>query len=330
MKAVAFRLLPTLVVLLVLEAGMRLFGLPRFDACWQFSLAGRDPALRALYGSYWLLDPELGWRFKPDSTVELATINEQGFRGPVLSPERRPGSTRLLFIGDSTCFGLGVSLRETFAARSTQLIARDHPGSEFEYALGAVPGYSSYHSRVLLERLLPLQPDLVVFYVGAYNDHTPRPFYPDADTAGRMARLTSLWHRVRVLRAAESLIDLARHRLASDHTLRVPPESFRANVEAMLASAADAGAASLVLVPPYSHDLLRRHPAVPRYLEILESVAGASGVASVALQPEFERHLEQSVYHDDRYHFSALGHRITAAAIRRAVAEAGLVGKGRR
>ena len=99
-------------------------------------------------------------------------MNELGLRGPVLPVAKPDGHYRILYVGDSTCWGLKVPLEESFAHRATERIGADHPDTVFEYMIGAVPGYSSYHSTVIVKRLLPRKPDLVVFYVGARNDHS--------------------------------------------------------------------------------------------------------------------------------------------------------------
>ena len=106
LKAFTFRLLASLIVLGAFELSLRALELPGFDACWHVKDDFWQPEP----------DPELGWRYVPGSVVAGATINERGMRGPFL-PEAKPaGHTRLLFIGDSTVFGLGLSLEESFAA----------------------------------------------------------------------------------------------------------------------------------------------------------------------------------------------------------------------
>ena len=51
---------------------------------------------------------------------------------------------------------------------------RSIPSSVFEPLVAAAPGYSSYQSRVLVDRFAPFAPDWVVFYVGAHNDERRR------------------------------------------------------------------------------------------------------------------------------------------------------------
>ena len=54
-------------------------------------------------------DAELGYRLKPGiSLLDTYRINHLGYRGPEVRAARRPGTLRLLALGDSTTFGLGV------------------------------------------------------------------------------------------------------------------------------------------------------------------------------------------------------------------------------
>lgn len=188
------------------EALLRTLGLPGFDACWQVAEPFWQPEP----------DPELGWLYRPGAEVALAVVNERGMRGPVLPAARTAGRERLLFVGDSTCFGIWVALDDTFAARaSSDLAVRS--GRTVEYEIAALPGYSSWHARVLTRRLVERQrPDQVVFYVGAHNDHSRARYYPDGAIPARLARRHAAWHQVRLLLLLENVADQAwRHGGAS-------------------------------------------------------------------------------------------------------------------
>jgi lysophospholipase L1-like esterase len=316
--SVALRLLPTLAVLLVTGAALQRADWPRFDACYSVE-----------YDIY-VPDPELGYGFRPGADVQGATVNAEGLRGPVLTPEKAAGTLRVLTVGDSTAWGLGVREPEAFAALAPRLLAAALPGRRVEYAIGALPGYSSYQSRVLLRRLLPLQPDLVVFYLGARNDLTKGSYYPDSAIPARMRRRQAAWHHVKLLLAGENLVDffhkevLVKLRAKRDRA-RVPLDEFRANVRAMLRAAHEAGAASIVLVPPWSQSLLESFPFLVDYRAALEELGREAGATVVPLQPLFATHPEEEVYFPDRLHFNPRGHRIAAEAVRDAVLREGLL-----
>lgn len=314
-KGVVFRMIPALLVLGALELGLRALDLPAFDACWHVKETFWQPEP----------DPELGWRYRPGSVIGPATLNQHGWRGPILEAEKAPGRYRILYIGDSTCFGLGVALEDSFAARSAAGIQRDRPGQIVEYQIGALPGYSSHHSRVLTRRLLPLHPDLVVFYVGGHNDHSRGRYFPDGDIPVRLARREQAWHGFGTARLLENLVDYAYRKwfrkLRSDAAkARVPPDDFHANVRDMVERTRAAGAVPLILSPPFSKFMQEDHPIFPLYQEALADVAAEQQALLVDLQRHFTRYDDDEVYFRDGFHFSPLGHRVAGEQIRLAVA----------
>jgi hypothetical protein len=128
-----------------------------------------------------------GWAARKGINATLAdrpvTLNAQGYRGRALSLPRGRGVTRVVVLGDSVAFGLGVSDDETFCSR---LNARDNG---IEVANLAVQGYGPDQELLKLERDgLRLEPDLVVVAhclandlaeamlpVSLYDGRTPKP-----------------------------------------------------------------------------------------------------------------------------------------------------------
>lgn len=292
------------------ELLLRALGLPGFDACWHVAEPFWQPEP----------DPELGWVYRPGAEVALALVNERGMRGPVLPAARDAARERLLFVGDSTCFGIWVALDDTFAARAArELGARS--GRAVEYEIAALPGYSSWHSRVLVRRLLESQrPDRVVLYVGAHNDHSNARFYRDGAIPERLARRDAAWHQVRLLLLLENAADQAwrhwgRKLVPAERALRVPPEEFADNLRDMLQRARAAGTEALVLSPPWSAHQLADHAAIPRYREILRAVAAEEGADLLDLQPVFAGRDEAELFQRDGVHLTAAGHALAAQAI---------------
>ena len=308
-----------LVSLAVVETLLRAFDLPAFDACEN----APDWAVP---------DPDLGYRGDPSRDVAGITPNALGLRGPLPQQPEGEDETRILFVGDSTCFGVGVDLDETFAARATAGLTALWPDRPAHFVLGAFPGYSSHHSAILLDRLLPLQPDLVVLYVGARNDGDSARYYPDAEIPARRARTLATWHRVRLLRVLEALLDLGHRKLLrrvlpETVRARVPPPAFRANVEHMLARLHSAGVPALIVLPPISPHFEARQPIVRRYRELLEETAAAHGVPTVSLDAAFAQPTSEPLFFDDGFHLAPAGHALVAAGIR-ATVEAGMLEQG--
>ena len=306
-----------LVVLAGFEGLLRLLDLPRFDTCW---VTKED---------FWVEDPELGFTYEPGRTVSWGTINSLGLRGPEPPVEKPPGTLRLLFIGDSSVYGVGTHDEATFYHTAVASIAARCPARDVDYLVGAIPGYSSYHSRILLDRLLVYEPDIVIFYVGAYNDHARGRSFRDADIPKRMARRFAWWHRIHTVEAVELVSNVfyrkfIRKLRSKENKARVPPWEFEENMREMLERTLEAGAEAVVLLPPYSASLLERHPIIPQYQEILERTASEFGVASSRLQVLFEAASgdERELYvEQDDYHPNPSGQRVIGEEVGRTVAE---------
>jgi hypothetical protein len=93
----------------------------------------------------------------------LTTINSLGYRGREVAPRPDPGVTRVVLVGDSIAFGIGVSDHETFASQLD--------GGGVEAVNLAVEGYGPGQSLLRLEREgLALGPDVVVMNLCLDND----------------------------------------------------------------------------------------------------------------------------------------------------------------
>ena len=167
-KFVLFSLLPLVVLILLSEAVLRLFSLdvPRMRT---------SPLPEQLFG---LLqpDPELFWSLRPNVAATYAgaevSINSAGLRGPELAP-KQPDEFRILSLGESTTFGVGVSDAETYTASLQTLLRELLPSKAVVTINGGVSAYSSFQSLKYLElRGLELRPDVVLFY-HEVNDYLP-------------------------------------------------------------------------------------------------------------------------------------------------------------
>ncbi|MCS6886236.1 MAG: GDSL-type esterase/lipase family protein [Acidobacteriota bacterium] len=137
-----------------------------------------DPALRSArrrkFNTMYADDEQLGYRLAENfyyewqhseysmqvKTNSLALREEREF-GP-------KNALRILTLGDSFVFGLGVQRSQTFQTFLERELSK-RLSRPVEVINAGVPGYGTCHELVLLERLLPvLQPDLVLlcFYVG--------------------------------------------------------------------------------------------------------------------------------------------------------------------
>ncbi len=144
-------------VLLVAEVGLRVFA----------------PGQHVPQREY---DEQLGWRGRPELDCQLReksfTIsisqNSSGFRDRERTRDKRPGSMRILCLGDSFTWGWGVEEPAIY----TRVLERALEGgdTQIEVANAGVGGYSTDQLLIYLrEEALEYSPDLVL-YQAARND----------------------------------------------------------------------------------------------------------------------------------------------------------------
>jgi lysophospholipase L1-like esterase len=303
--------------LLGTEAVLRHFDLPRFDAC-------------ETVADYAVGDPQLGFRGDPSRPVLGVTPNALGLRGPLPAFPKPDDELRLLFLGDSTCWGLGVALEDTFGVRATKLVDAFVEDRHATFLLGAFPSYSSYHSAILLERLLPQSPDVVILYLGARNDGDRARYYADAQIPARRARLSAFWHQSHTLRALEAVVDrsyrhLFRRLQPAAQQTRVTPDEFRANLHGIVAQLRAARVPVLLVLPPISPAFEAEQPQVTIYRDVLVASARELGLPSVSLDERFEASRGEALFFDDHFHLAARGHAIAAEEIVAAMLREGLL-----
>jgi len=125
-------------------------------------------------------DRDYEYRMKPDHSGSntLAghtwrlTTNSRGFRGREIAPRKTPSRFRMLFLGDSVTFGVGVEDDEVF----TELVAAESGdgGRAIEVVNLGVPGYNLHQECALLEEQIDLwNPDVVALTLGP-NDAEPQ------------------------------------------------------------------------------------------------------------------------------------------------------------
>jgi hypothetical protein len=126
-------------------------------------------------------DADVGFALAPDLHTTLddpaheihftADTNEDGLRGHAPTPARQPGEARVLVLGDSYAFGLGVESDETFAALLETRLRASRPVRVLN---AGVPGYGTAQELAYYEhRGERLAPDLVLlaFYQNDFEDN---------------------------------------------------------------------------------------------------------------------------------------------------------------
>ena len=121
--------------------------------------------------------PFLLWRPRPgksksDSSI---SINQNGFRDREYGLEKPPHTWRMLALGDSSTFGVGVDLDQTYHEVLERRLNREFgdSGWTFEVINGGVTGFTSYQCLGMYEQFgVRYEPDVVTLYAGI-NDLFP-------------------------------------------------------------------------------------------------------------------------------------------------------------
>ena len=93
-------------------------------------------------------------------------INSLGFRGDEFTREKAPNTIRIVCLGASTTFNAEVtSNHATWPHQLQEKLRATYPGVNIEVINAAVGGYTSAENlRNLKYRVIPLDPDLVIYY----------------------------------------------------------------------------------------------------------------------------------------------------------------------
>lgn len=93
-------------------------------------------------------------------------INSDRYRGKRLTVEKKQDTYRILVLGDSTAFGVGVHYKQTFGEILVQLI-KNNSGKKAECINTGVPSYTSLQGlRLFDKKFKKYEPDLILTYFG--------------------------------------------------------------------------------------------------------------------------------------------------------------------
>jgi len=313
-------------VLLVLEGGLRLqafFDELRVEKGWKTIAAAARPSRGAVVSLEDVVrpspDPKRIYELLPDLDVTIVhriVTNSAGFRGHEFAATKPPSTVRIVGLGDSVMFGLGLEESETFLARLGPLLSARFPSVAWEVVNLAVPGYDTVNEVATLEaKGLGYAPDLVILNFVADDLGLPkfivRRSQPLAlDRSFLVARLAGLLHGPEG-GSGTGLIASVRRRDGVRGAVLTDDVRAMAGFDAF----AEAIANLKRLSEKHSfHILVVGHPRLPR--EVHELVHGL-GIASVASEPVVTRYMRRNGIddiRDPRLAFSAADPHPTAIA----------------
>jgi lysophospholipase L1-like esterase len=147
-------------MLLVLEAVARLI--------WPVPPTWIEPQTRHLHS------PLLGWVLPPGSesyTIDAPVrVNSLGLRDDEIPLAKPAGERRILSLGDSFTFALGVRFEDLYVQQLEGLLAKQYPGERIQVINAGIAGYNTRQELIrLLAQGFEMSPDLIT--VGFYfND----------------------------------------------------------------------------------------------------------------------------------------------------------------
>ena len=282
-------------------------------------------------------DRDLFWIYPSDQ----ADVNSLGFKDQEPVVPKPAGSTRILFLGDS-CTEQGFH-------QYVELTLNEQSDVAVDCMMLAAAGYSSHQGRVLAEKYLDrFEPDLVFVYYG-WNDHWQAYGSTDAEkvieqaTSGRHSLASRIYNNCHLWQAIRYLVTGSAAN-APIGDVRVPPEIYRENLEA-IARQCDETAIPLVLVTapssyaalgvpdylversfvPDKQTALDRHDA---YAELTRQVAGDGGHLLLDLAQQFSTLKDPgTVFMADGIHFQPAGLVLVTERVTRFIQQQGLLGK---
>jgi hypothetical protein len=126
-----------------------------------------------------IVEEPIGYRNKPGLIGNFfgttVRINSHGMRDKEISQSTDPGTFRILFLGDSVPFGIGVEEEDSLPSQLERIAnANAVTGEEYEVLNMGVPSYNTEQELIQLKTIgLDLKPDLVLLLFSR-NDIEPK------------------------------------------------------------------------------------------------------------------------------------------------------------
>lgn len=262
----------TAVALLGLEVALRWLGIPDTNRLFL--------SAETLAKDMFVADPELFWKLSPTH----AEGNAQGMRGPWWEGPKAANEVRIVGVGDSCTFGFGVAWHETWAVQLERIVQARQPDRVVRSALAALPGYSTFQDRRLLERVFDAaQPDVVAFYCGAWNDYVPAAGADDEQLARGLAASRVVWMLGSLFQPGLDHYRKAFANGEAPYGRRVPPDAFERNLGAMIARCRRGGATPLLIAPSHPASTTARFAGLAEYRDRVFALARRENVPCVDL-----------------------------------------------
>lgn len=283
-------------------------------------------------------DRDLLYRYAPNADIlGFYRTNSLGYRGGEFGERPAQGGVRILCLGDSCTFGLGLSESDTYVRRLESALDAAFEGAlDFEVLNLGVVGYSTYQTRRQLEiDGARLHPDIVILMPTAFNDATAAPERTDRE---RAADNRSLLTDLRQLRLARLLgtgdpiyevpkqIELA---AASKRRCRVSLAERREELDACFTAAQSIATRLLPVRFACAESAASVDPDLRARSQTVSDLATEHGLLCVDIESEFASLAPLELY-TDGVHPTPFGARVIANALFHALLQSGWLPDGAR
>ncbi|MBU1701743.1 MAG: hypothetical protein KJ970_16385 [Candidatus Eisenbacteria bacterium] len=255
--SILFTITATLLVLLIVEIGLRVAGFEYHNIPRYIQFADDKYKYPERHkGQYdFIPDDHLFWRLRANNPA-LQT-NGHGYRGGEFTTDKPEGTTRIIALGGSCTFGLRAAFSYTTALQ--QFLNKNDSGLKYEVINTGVPGYSSFQGLRLYEtELTNLKPDIITVYFG-WNDHWLARHFQDKDQilpSKSTQFILDTASKVRILQALLRLSVSIRKAAGSEAKSplhRVEREDYRQNLERIIACAKRRGTQVVLITAPAAY-----------------------------------------------------------------------------
>jgi lysophospholipase L1-like esterase len=309
-----------------------------FLAAWQSFGGGGAPFSDLGTRGQLVADPVLGYRWNP----ARPGTNSLGLHNAEIVVPKPPGRRRLIVLGDSV-----AAPRRGFVG-----ILQQRLQDRVEVINAAVPGYTTYQERTLLERdLLATEPDVVLLQYCVNDNHrflhrfdaanqmlfteeAQRALLPSQGWTAALARHSYLWLRLRLallrLRAPRRTYPWEEQADVGVAWQESTWPEFEGHLRAMRDELAARGARLAVVMPPYAPQLDPhvRQRGPESYVLLpqrkMAEICARLGTPLLDLYPVFLPHRADTLF-TDTLHLTDGGHALAAAAILEFLGANGLI-----
>jgi lysophospholipase L1-like esterase len=251
---------------------------------------------------YIIPDEATIWRARPNYVDSEVRTNSLGLRDREYETPKPNDTFRVLCLGDSCTWGLGVEPEETFHERlEAELNAQSGPTHGYEVINGGLIGYTITQClEAYRSRWNELSPDLVILYTGrndvfrwcAYTDRQIIDGDVPAEDDSLLGRTLGWSHFFQILRTVIESYTVRSTSPTASAVPRVSAEEYRQSLIELADSCERDGAELIVLSPP-----IRKEPPhrafvldeIAQRRRILEDTTRANDIALLTIDAMTER-----------------------------------------